>query len=157
MSSVNNLIGCVKWFNNKAGYGFITVMDTGVDVFIHHRAIDVDDPQYKYLVQGEYVQFSIIKSTSGDHEWQASSVSGINGGKLMCETRREFKLARTSYNEPRETVSEPKVREREPKIREREPKVRETKERVREPRATKEQKKEWTLVGKRPTKSNNSN
>jgi hypothetical protein len=25
-------------------------------------------------------------------------VNGINGGKLMCETRREFKLSRSSYN-----------------------------------------------------------
>lgn len=94
------LIGRVKWFNNKAGYGFITVTDgerSGSDIFIHHSAINVEDQQYKYLVQGEYVEFNLIKTTSGTHEWQASNVNGIKGGKLMCETRRDFKIARSSY------------------------------------------------------------
>jgi CspA family cold shock protein len=94
------LIGRVKWFNNKAGYGFITVTDgdrSGSDIFIHHSAINVENQQYKYLVQGEYVEFSLVKTTSGTHEWQASNVNGIKGGKLMCETRREFKIARTTY------------------------------------------------------------
>lgn len=94
------LIGRVKWFNSKAGYGFITVTDgerSGTDIFVHHSVINVENQQYKYLVQGEYVEFNLVKTTSGTHEWQASSVNGIKGGKLMCETRREFKIARTSY------------------------------------------------------------
>lgn len=96
----DRLTGRVKWFNNKAGYGFVTVTDgdrSGTDVFVHHSAINVENQQYKYLVQGEYVEFVLIKTTSGDHEWQASSVSGIKGGKLMCETRHDFKLARSAY------------------------------------------------------------
>jgi len=94
------LIGRVKWFNNKAGYGFLTVSDgprSGTDIFVHHSSINVENQQYKYLVQGEYVEFQLNKTSSGPHEWQAMSVSGINSGKLMCETRREFKLARTNY------------------------------------------------------------
>jgi hypothetical protein len=59
--------------------------------------VKVDSEQYKYLVQGEYVQFGLNSVSGGAHEFQASDVSGINGGKLMCETRREFKQARTSY------------------------------------------------------------
>lgn len=95
-----SLIGRVKWFNNKAGYGFITVTDgsrSGTDVFVHHSTIQVENQQYKYLVQGEYVEFNLIKTTSGAHEWQASNVHGIKGGKLMCETRNETKQARTVY------------------------------------------------------------
>jgi CspA family cold shock protein len=94
------VIGRVKWFNNKAGYGFITVTDgsrSGSDVFIHHSAINVESQQYKYLVQGEYVNFDVVRTNSGTHEWQASNVSGVNSGKLMCETRREYKMARTSF------------------------------------------------------------
>ena len=44
--------GRVKWFNNKAGYGFITVTSgehEGSDVFIHHSAIEVAKEQYRYL------------------------------------------------------------------------------------------------------------
>jgi cold shock CspA family protein len=97
---MSRVIGYVKWFNNKAGYGFITVTDgerSGSDVFIHHIAIEVENQQYKYLVQGEYVEFELVRTTSADHEWQSSNVNGINGGKLMCETRREYKLARSAY------------------------------------------------------------
>lgn len=85
------LVGQVKWFNNKAGYGFITASsgeNSGKDVFIHFSTIRVANSQYKYLVQGEYVEFSLVKSTKGDHEFQALDVSGIKGGALMCETRR---------------------------------------------------------------------
>jgi CspA family cold shock protein len=103
--SSERLVGRVKWFNNKAGYGFITVTDgsrSGSDIFIHHSAIEVENQQYKYLVQGEYVEFELVKTTSTEHEWQASNVNGINGGKLMCETRREYKLARTAYRAEKE-------------------------------------------------------
>jgi CspA family cold shock protein len=108
------VIGRVKWFNNKAGYGFITVTDgsrSGSDVFIHHSAINVESQQYKYLVQGEYVNFDVVHTNSGTHEWQASNVSGVNSGKLMCETRREYKIARTNFR-PDAVEGEPAVESR---------------------------------------------
>jgi cold shock CspA family protein len=85
------LLGQVKWFNNKAGYGFITVSDgesAGKDIFIHYSAIRVTNSQYKYLFQGEYVEFALVKSSVDTHEYQANDVSGIKGGALMCELRR---------------------------------------------------------------------
>ena len=86
-----NVIGKVKWFNNKAGYGFITVTEegeySGKDIFTHYTAIKVTNSQYKYLVQGEYVEFNLVKPESGSHEYKAMSVTGISGGELMCETR----------------------------------------------------------------------
>jgi CspA family cold shock protein len=99
-SSSEKFTGRVKWFNNKAGYGFVTVTDgskSGSDVFIHHSAIKVDAEQYKYLVQGEYVEFTLSTVEGGKHEFQAAEVCGIKGGKLMCETRNELKSARTTY------------------------------------------------------------
>lgn len=100
VTSSDRFIGRVKWFNNKAGYGFITVTDgprAGSDIFVHHSSIKVDAQQYKYLVQGEYVEFGLSAVSSGDHEFQASDVSGIKGGKLMCETRHELVATRSSY------------------------------------------------------------
>ena len=99
-TSSEKFTGRVKWFNNKAGYGFVTITDgskSGSDVFIHHSAIKVDSEQYKYLVQGEYVEFGLMTVEGGKHEYQASDVCGIKGGKLMCETRNELKGVRTSY------------------------------------------------------------
>jgi CspA family cold shock protein len=97
--STESFIGRVKWFNNKTGYGFITVTDgqrSGNDIFVHHSAISIDG-QYKYLVQGEYVEFSIVDTPSGKHDCQAANVSGIKGGKLMCATRHENNVARSAY------------------------------------------------------------
>ena len=99
-SSSERLTGRVKWFNNKSGYGFITVTDgnkLGSDVFVHHSSIKVDSEQYKYLVQGEYVDFNLSTTKNSDHEFQAGEVYGIKGGKLMCETRHESRVARSQY------------------------------------------------------------
>ena len=85
------IVGQVKWFNNKAGYGFITVSDgeyVGKDIFAHYSTIRVGDTQYRYLVQGEYVEFQLSISTNTAHEFQATHISGIKGGLLMCETRQ---------------------------------------------------------------------
>jgi len=95
--SADRLLGQVKWFNNKAGYGFITVNDgdfSGKDIFIHYSAIRVTNSQYKYLVQGEYVEFSLVKSSTDGHEFQAVDISGVKGGALMCETRRNNRPVR---------------------------------------------------------------
>ena len=93
--------GRVKWFNNKAGYGFVTIIDgtnvgdkIGTDIFAHHSSINVAEEQYKYLVQGEYIEFTLASvEENADYKFQASSISGIKGGKLLCETRNEIRAS----------------------------------------------------------------
>jgi len=117
-TSPDRRLGRVKWFNNKAGYGFLKVVENDGketdDVFVHHSSIKVSKEQFKYLVQGEYIDFTIGAIESGEHKFQATEVSGVNGCKLMCETRNEaFKSRGTqggsggegegrSENQPRE-------------------------------------------------------
>ncbi|RZD40794.1 MAG: hypothetical protein CXT73_06225 [Methanobacteriota archaeon] len=92
--------GRVKWFNNKAGYGFCTVVGNegdervGEDIFVHHTGVKVGSEQYKYLVQGEYVQFNLRSSDSTTHPYQAAELVGPWGGKLMCETRNDQRQQR---------------------------------------------------------------
>ena len=91
--------GRVKWFNNRAGYGFITVSQgehKDEDVFVHHSAIVVSQEQYRYLVQGEYVEFELCTVSDSDHKWQAGKVQGIDNGKLMCETRLDNRVGRST-------------------------------------------------------------
>lgn len=91
------LLGRVKWFNNRAGFGFVTVLEgdkKNEDVFVHHTGINVSTEQYKYLVQGEYVSFVLKSSDSTDHPYQAGSVRGVLEGPLMCETRNENRSTR---------------------------------------------------------------
>ncbi len=97
-----SFIGRVKWFNNKAGYGFITITDgqrSGEDIFVHHSGITVDSEQFKYLVQGEYVEFHISATAEGaKHPTQATSVTGVKGGKLMCQTRNDNRKEKKETN-----------------------------------------------------------
>ena len=109
--SAEKLTGRVKWFNNKAGDGFVTVTDgpkSGSDVFVHHSSIKVDSEQYKYLVQGEYTEFTLSSVASDKHEFQAAEVCGIKGGKLMCETRNETRTLYKKDYENLEPVKQPR-------------------------------------------------
>tara|TARA_B100001123_G_C15279669_1_gene1013536 strand:- start:74 stop:535 length:462 start_codon:yes stop_codon:yes gene_type:complete len=114
--STERLTGRVKWFNNRAGFGFVTVL-TGAkkteDVFVHHSGIFVNDEQYKYLVQGEYISFELRDSDNKKHPYQAGNVRGVLDGMLMCETRNanrasretneDDQASRRSYNTNRRT------------------------------------------------------
>jgi cold shock CspA family protein len=94
------VIGRCKWFNNKAGYGFVTVVlpkdhpNVNSDIFVHHSGVKVANEQYRYLVQGEYVGFTLQHMDEGEHEWQATDITGVGGGMLMCETRNEARQNR---------------------------------------------------------------
>ena len=101
VDTTTRFTGVVKWFNNKAGFGFVTVLDndvsgdySGKDVFSHHTSCNVTNKQYRYLVQGEYVEFTLKESENSEHPYQADDISGICGGKLMCETRWEVRQQR---------------------------------------------------------------
>ena len=90
-SEVGETLGRCKWFNGRKGFGFITTVGTDdpTDVFVHHSNVRVTDEQYKYLVEGEYVSFNLTETSEGEHKHQASNVTGVMGGRLMCETRND--------------------------------------------------------------------
>lgn len=69
------VVGCVKWFNAKSGYGFLEG-----DVFVHYTALVAASP-FKYLVPGEIVEYA----PSDTPRVTARSVTGMNRGQLMCD------------------------------------------------------------------------
>jgi CspA family cold shock protein len=83
-------IGCVKWFNSTRGYGFITNIDGEVDkdLFVHHSALSTKESVYKTLSPGEYVNYS---ESLKDNKHYAVDVTGIKGGKLLCENKIQRK------------------------------------------------------------------
>lgn len=94
--------GKCKWFSDKSGYGFITIggyntlrkesdelspsFAIGKEIFVHFTGIKTLNSTYKTLISGEYVCFDIVKGT---RDFQAISVTGINGGPLMCDSNPE--------------------------------------------------------------------
>ena len=63
--------GKVKWFNNEKGYGFIEY--TGKDdIFVHYSAINQNG--YKSLMEGQYVEFTLLDTSKG---FQATNVSVV--------------------------------------------------------------------------------
>jgi hypothetical protein len=67
--------------------------------FVHHTGVNVASEQYKYLVQGEYVNFSVKKTDNTDHPYQACDVRGVLDGLLMCETRHDIRKSTQEYNQ----------------------------------------------------------
>lgn len=97
-------VGRVKWFNNQSGYGFITFTNsTGSedDVFVHHSALLTGSDQFRYLVQGEYVEFETtqVENSASPSRIVAKDVRGLNGGMLMCETRHERRASQQDRRE----------------------------------------------------------
>ena len=93
------VVGQVKWFNAKAGFGFVTVGSE--DVFVHHSEIQVGKEQFRYLVEGEYVELTVTKK-AGEEKRQGSGITGIGGGKVMCEVRSAASEATSEYKAGRE-------------------------------------------------------
>ena len=88
------VVGQVKWFNAKAGFGFVTV--GGGDVFVHHSEIKVGKEQFRYLVEGEYVELKVSKM-DGENKSQGACITGIGGGRLMCEVRAAASESASEY------------------------------------------------------------
>lgn len=65
------MIGKVKWFDSKKGYGFITG-ENGKEIFVHFTGIVSDG--FKSLNEGQNVEFEVGTGTKGE---QAMNVTVV--------------------------------------------------------------------------------
>ncbi|HGJ5855017.1 cold shock domain-containing protein [Arsenophonus nasoniae] len=56
-------MGRVKWFDVKEGYGFISPVNGGQDIYVNRRAIA--NTKNKWLKEGQCVEFSITRNAYG--------------------------------------------------------------------------------------------
>ena len=65
------MIGKVKWFDSKKGYGFI-LTEEGREVFVHYTGIVAEG--FRALTEGQNVEFKIGSNEKGE---QAMNVTVI--------------------------------------------------------------------------------
>ena len=56
------MLGRIKWFDNKKGYGFIEYRDYE-DIFVHYSNVLQDG--FKRLNEGQLVSFRLIETAKG--------------------------------------------------------------------------------------------
>lgn len=83
--------GVCKWFNNKLGFGFISVVSDDQyknrDIFCHHSGVRPINSKFRTLVKGEYINFDIEQGNQGP---QAINITGILGGALLCDNNISY-------------------------------------------------------------------
>jgi CspA family cold shock protein len=57
------LVGKVKWFDRKKGYGFISAEDAEGDIFVHYSSINGDG--FRSLTEGDDVKFELTQGPKG--------------------------------------------------------------------------------------------
>lgn len=67
------VVGHVKWFNAKKGYGFIEA--EGNEYFIHHTGINSDG--FKTLEENEQVEFEVTESERGPKATNVVRCDGV--------------------------------------------------------------------------------
>lgn len=69
------MLGNVKWFSDRKGFGFITPDQGGNDVFVHFSNIEQEGKGRKTLQDGQRVEFEVEDTPRGP---QAVNVRGAS-------------------------------------------------------------------------------
>ena len=100
----NTRPGTCKWFNVKAGYGFVTCTVTGRDFFVHRSHIATPNPCHTKpsIEKDEQVSFTLALGPKGE---EARDVSGPEGATLKGSrhARKKGKKTKKVHGYPRDS------------------------------------------------------
>ena len=94
------ILGRVKWFDNRKGFGFVNNLTTSGEVFVHHSGLKSSNGVFRTLYPGEYIEFSLHRDDANNRDY-AVDVTGVKGGSLLCEntdTRLMVRRARPNQD-----------------------------------------------------------
>lgn len=80
------MIGTVKWFDSKKGYGFISPDEGGKDIFVHHTAIDMAG--YRQLTEGQKVEYIAVDGSKGPQAADVKSLEDVESRKSKSTTNQ---------------------------------------------------------------------
>ena len=100
---MSKIVGNVKWFDSRKGYGFVTVVTPNHellnnDVFVHYSSIQCEN--YKRVYPGEYVEFELEEKNG---KKVCINVTGLFGNKLLSQNENfNYKIYPKKDNVPDE-------------------------------------------------------
>lgn len=70
------VVGCVKWFSDTKGYGFVVTDDApNVDIFVHYSVIQSEG--FKSLYEGQQVQFDLQIGPKGQFAQDVTRIEEV--------------------------------------------------------------------------------
>ena len=92
---MSRTLGRVKWFDNRKGFGFVNSLTDGSEVFVHHSGLKSASGVFRTLYPGEYIEFELTTDSASGRQF-AVSVTGVQGGLLLCENTDTRLMVRRS-------------------------------------------------------------
>jgi CspA family cold shock protein len=92
---MSRTLGRVKWFDNRKGFGFVNSLTDGSEVFVHHSGLKSATGVFRTLYPGEYIEFELTTDSASGRQF-AVSVTGVQGGLLLCENTDTRLMVRRS-------------------------------------------------------------
>ena len=92
---MSRTLGRVKWFDNRKGFGFVNSLSGGSEVFVHHSGLKSSSGVFRTLYPGEYIEFELTTDSASGRQF-AVSVTGVQGGLLLCENTDTRLMVRRS-------------------------------------------------------------
>lgn len=105
-SSASRHVGCVKWFDNRKGFGFINNLSNNSEVFVHHTGLNSKENCFRTLFPGEYIEYHLYHDDQSNRDY-AVNVTGVQGGCLLCENTGTRLSVRRQHEPTATTTSRP--------------------------------------------------